>query len=343
MSHADHICRLKAIVSVLHHWKYEEPLTKSKIVEWLSNIAVLDACGKTIGRDLKALIKGYDAPLRYTSEKGWYLTDPAWACEFDLDDVSAQEVYALALATELTAQFKGTPLHKELKELTRSLQARYEEEHELPENLTKKVQFLSPPAAPVDPPVWDAIMTGLLENRMMKIKYQPYGRPETEMTLAPCRLVSLENEWYLFSEKQSTLRTQIRQLAVRNISHPIVLETTFNDSPVREKEIQDMLDHRFGWFACEREIERVTVVFDKTVSYLLDTRTWHKKQTKRTLENGDLEISFPTSGAGNDPFRFFEVRKWILSYGRYVKSVSPAKLKKYVLEDLKAAQDNLAD
>jgi len=82
-------------------------------------------------------------------------------------------------------------------------------------------------------------------------------------------------------------------------------------------------------------------VFDQAVSYLIDTREWHKKQTKRTLENGDLEISFPASAAGQVKFRLFEVRKWILGYAGYVKKIEPELLRNLVLADMEDAQRTL--
>ena len=342
MPYADHISRLKAIVKLMHQWEYGEPLTKHKIVEILSATDVHDASAKTIQRAIRELQKGYDAPIEYSAEQGFHLTDKNWFCDFDLDEIELHDVHALALATELTAHFKGTSLHTHLSRLETILKKRREQLYgDSGDDLSKKIQFLSPPAAAIDPYVWDAVMIALLDRRWMEIQYCKYGDQISEMTIAPCRLVSLENEWYLFSEKQTTMRPQIRQLAMRNIRCPKVLPSKFTNA--HEKEINKMLDHRFGWFACDRDIQQVTVVFDKAIRYLVDTRIWQKKQSKRTLENGDLEISFPTSAAGDEKFRFFEVRKWILAYGRYVKSVSPPKLKQYVLDDQKATQSNLME
>ncbi|MBL7012735.1 MAG: WYL domain-containing protein, partial [Kiritimatiellales bacterium] len=120
---------------------------------------------------------------------------------------------------------------------------------------------------------------------------------------------------------------------------PEVLQKNFRDE--HKDEIDNMLDYRFGWFACDRDIQQVTVVFDKAMNYLLGTRVWHKKQTKRILENGDLEIRFPTSADGPEQFRFFEVRKWILGYAGYVKKIEPELLRNLVLADIKTAQETL--
>lgn len=334
--------RLVVIASIL---KLKDWLTAKDIRSELRLNYMTFVCARTVRRDLERLQKDYGAPIKRYKRGDTYryhLTNPNWDFKREIDSVSPRNLQALLLATELVRQFEGTPFYGGLEILARNLYARCEQRALLPD-MTNKVQFLSPPAAPVEPQVWESIMTGVLENRMMRIRYQPYGKSAMGMTIAPYRLVSLENEWYLFSEKQETPRTQIRQLAVRNISSPVLNKKTFSRSSAREKEIQDMLDHRFGWFACDRDIQQVTVVFDTAIRYLLDTRSWHKKQTKRDLENGDLEICFPASGGGGEQFHFFEVRKWILAYGRFVKSVSPPKLKQYVLDDLMATLSNLAD
>ena len=329
--------RLLAIISILKKWKYREPLTKKHILHRLDADHMIFVGEKTIQRDMEILQIDYEAPIKYSHEKGYFLTDLNWDFKREIDTVDPRNLHALMLATELTGQFKGTPLHGGLKTLTETLKSRCEKSA-LSKNLTRKVQFHSPPAAGIDPAVWDVLMTGLLEKRWMKIQYCRYGSDGAEMTIAPCRLVSLENEWYLFSKKEGA--KEIRQLAVRNIRNPEVLPKNFLAE--HETEIEKMLDHRFGWFACAREIQQVTVVFDKAVNYLLDTRVWHKKQTKRTLENGDLEISFPTSAAGQEKFRFFEVRKWILGYAGYVKKIKPELLRNLVLTDMETAQHNLS-
>lgn len=328
--------RLLAIISILKKWKYREPLTKQRILYRLDADHMIFVGGKTIQRDIEILQTDYEAPIEYTVQKGYRLTDPNWDFKREIDTVAPRNLHALMLAAELTAQFKGTPLYSGLKTLTETLKTRCDRSA-LAKDLTSKVQFLSPPAAAMDPAVWDAIMTGLMERRWMKIQYRKHGDSASEMTIAPCRLVSLENEWYLFSEKKGA--KEIRQLAVRNIRSPEVLQKNFRDE--HKDEIDNMLDYRFGWFACDRDIQQVTVVFDKAMNYLLGTRVWHKKQTKRILENGDLEIRFPTSADGPEQFRFFEVRKWILGYAGYVKKIEPELLRNLVLADIKTAQETL--
>lgn len=330
--------RLLVIIAILKKWKYREPLTKPRILQRLDADHMIFVGAKTIQRDIEILQTDYEAPIEYTAQKGYHLTDPAWEFKREIDTVDPRNLHALILATELTAQFKGTPLHGGLKTLTETLKTRCDRSA-LAKDLTSKVQFLSPPAAEIDPVVWDAIMTGLLGRRWMTIQYCRYGGVASEMTIAPCRLVSLENEWYLFSEKKGA--KEIRQLAVRNIHNPKVLQKRFMAE--HESEINRMLDHRFGWFACARELQQVTVVFDKAMNYLLDTRVWHKKQTKRILDNGDLEIRFPASANGPDQFRFFEVRKWILGYAGYVKKIEPELLRNLVLDDIETAQRNLSN
>jgi len=332
------IDRHKIIVSRLKlYTNRSDPLTRAALILSLKNHGIT-VDPKTVGRDIKVLIKKYEAPIKSSATRGYYLTDPDWDCDFEINDVSSSDVYSMAFATSLAAQFKGTPLHEDLNKLAKAIKDRYEQDKNPLPDVDKKIAFLAPPAAPVQPEIWQIIMTGLLEKRWLKIQYKPYEQNVMELRIAACRLVSLENEWYLFSRKSGDLI--IRQLAVRNILQAELQKDRFTDDS--SQTVDKAIDHRFGWFACDREIQQVTVVFDKAIRYLVDTRIWHKKQTKRDLENGDLEISFPTSSDGGTQFRFFEVRKWILAYGRFVKSVSPPKLKQYVLDDLKATLSNLA-
>jgi predicted DNA-binding transcriptional regulator YafY len=340
MANQEMVARQKAIVRILKEYNYHDAkLTKAELRKGLHIQAGQLKNEKTIQRDIKLLQNDYQAPIKWDSQKGYILTDPQWECEFEIEDVTKQEVHALALATELAAQFKGTPLHIHLEGLTKALKARYEECNDPLPDLTQKIQFLSPPAAEIPEGVWSAVLTALLEQRWLEIRYTSATQKEELMKIAPYRLVSLENEWYLFCEKASSCLGRIRQLALRNIQAEKLLAENF--TPHRDREIQRMLDNRFGWFACAKNLIPISVRFNSRIAYIINTRKWHKLEKKTTFPDGSVEVSFPISVTGSHATRYMNVKKWILGYAPYVLEITPKELKESVKKDLATAQNQL--
>jgi predicted DNA-binding transcriptional regulator YafY len=324
--------RLRTIADLLKTYRYRKPLTRQRVVEILrDDYSLGEVALKTVSRDMETLQSDFDAPIDQTSQRGYYLTDPSWV--FHIESFTAHEVQTLLLATELTAQYKGSPLHHNLKNLTKTLQARCPEK--ISEDLTKKVEFLSPPAAHIAPHLWEPLLVGLLDKRRLQIDYTTAAGITTAIEIAPCKLVSIENEWYLFSVKRG--ETLVRQLAVRNIQNLQLLNSTFKKD--YQETIRSMLENRFGWFACDRELSTVTVTFDRAIAFIIGSRRWHATEQKELLDNGDISISFPVSGAGHFPF--FEVRQWILGYAPYVKEISPPELKQMIISDLQTSYSYL--
>jgi tetratricopeptide (TPR) repeat protein len=143
---------MREIVNFLKIFNYTEPLTKMEIVHWLQeNLALPDAIDadikkerlrdprggqraqgdhlkapqinqKTVQRDIQLLKKKYGAPIEYSSKKGFYLTDPEWTYDLELDTIDPSQIKALMLATELLGSYKGSPMDCLLKQLVETVQ-----------------------------------------------------------------------------------------------------------------------------------------------------------------------------------------------------------------------------
>lgn len=335
--------RFSVIIPLLRDYSNKGLYLKKSDIQLRLTRSGIEVCDKTIQRDLKVLKEKYEAPLTCHGRNGWTLTDLNWEGpdDFDLENLAARHLVAITIATEMASPLKGIPLYDELQNLKRKIQNCYELSNDPLENITEKIQFISPPASSLSSNIWDQLANGLLMNEWMEIEYEPHGRDVRPLTVFPLRLVCLDHEWYFFCRKRT--EGLVLQLPVRNIRkvQKSKCGTDFITTDFQPN-VQAALDNRFGWFACDRDIETVCVVFDQAIAHQLDTRCWHKSEIRKRLGNGDIEIRFPTSAAGSEPLRFLEVRKWILSYARFIKHVSPQKLKNYVIDDLKAAQAQLS-
>lgn len=332
MANNSQIIRLRAIAEIIKTYRGPRPLTRQKVLDSLNLRRLPVVSIRQISRDIETLQLDYNAPIEQDNRRGYYLEAPDWT--FELSSFRPEEIQTLILATELAAQHKGSPIYNELKQLTETLKERCS--GNVPADLENKVEFLSPPAAFIKPEIWSILFEGLINKRRLKITYTNAKQKKSVMDIAPCKLVSIENEWYLFAVRKG--EKNILQLAVRNIEDPKLQNAPFKKDYL--KEIQSMLEHRFGLFACDKDITQVTVVFDKEVAYLVKSRRWQKQQKQTTLKNGDVKITFPASAVGDWPF--FGIRRWVLGYGPYVKEVHPKDLRRLILDDMRRTGIRLA-
>jgi predicted DNA-binding transcriptional regulator YafY len=85
---------------------------------------------------------------------------------------------------------------------------------------------------------------------------------------------------------------------------------------------------RFGIFAGDKEFE-VRVWFDCEHAPYVMERQWHPEQALEAAQDDGLILSFPVR-------HLFEVKRWLLSWGRGVKVLGPPELVAEVQEELVA-------
>ena len=91
---------------------------------------------------------------------------------------------------------------------------------------------------------------------------------------------------------------------------------------------EKLLSATFGRFTSGENIQEVRLLFDKEIAPWVLERQWHPKQKIKKRKNGDIELSFKTAG-------LFEVFRWVLAWGHYVKVLEPKELKEWVKEEVK--------
>jgi proteasome accessory factor B len=280
---------------------------------------------KTIQRDIEYLRDGLGAPIEYDRDrKGYYYTDTTWF--LPALSVSEGDLFYLLLASKVVEQYRGTPVAEHVEKVFRKVAEHLPDQISLkPDWVFSKFSFTSPPSKPVDVDIWETLVRGLLHRRSIRIVYRAMeAKLGKERVIDPYHMANLQGEWYLFAWCQR--EKMVIQFAVPRIRSAVLLDDMF-EMP-KDFDPAKLLANTFGRFALTDKPQTVKLLFDKEVAPWVLERQWSAKQKAVTRKNGDVELSFPAAG-------LFEVFRWVLSWGHYVKVQEPKELWEMVAKEVK--------
>lgn len=283
-----------------------------------------EVSAKTVQRDIEFMKSRMGAPIEYDAlRRGFYYTEPTFM--LPAVQMNEGELAALLIGSKALEQFQGTPMAKKLTAVFDKLSALLPDNITVrPEELFTRFSFISPPAMPVAPKVWNTVIQALENRQMIEIQYRNWSGEKTAR-VAPVHLANLQGDWYLFVQYEGF--DNFRQLALARIQNVKLLskktEIIGTFDPKKE------LANTFSRFAGENKAFQVTVQFDSEIAASVLERQWHPKQKVKNFKNGGVEISFEAKGD-------IEIKRWVMAYGRYAKVKSPKWLKDEIAEEVRA-------
>ncbi len=282
---------------------------------------------KTVQRDINYLRDQLGAPLVFhRARRGFAYSDPRWF--LPALSMSEGDLLALLVATRALEAYRGTPVARELDRIFRRLAEGLPEQVSLrPELVYNRMTFHGPPARPVEEAIWVTLVRGLVHNRTVRMTYRSLEatRPEERM-MDPYHLANLQGDWYVFGWCHR--RRAVRQFALPRITRIALTDRPFSVSPDYRPE--DRLGPAFGKFASGANVKTVRLRFTPAAAAEVLERQWHPRQSVRRLPGGGVELTFRTDG-------LMEVFHWVLSWGRQVRVLSPAALRRQVRAEWRAA------
>lgn len=287
-------------------------------------------CKRTILRDIDYLRDSLNAPIEYDrARKGYYYTDPNW--KFLGVSVRESDLFALLIAKQAVAQYRGTPLADELNAIFKRLSEVLDGDIAVnPGNVSDHISFGPLPTMAVHPEAWNNVLRGLTLRRKIEITYQGILDKEPQKRVVrPYHMLNLQNAWYLLAgnEKKSADFRQFnmgRLLSVRVLDHTCKIPKSFN--------IQAILENTFGQFTDKGKKETVSIRIDKELVPWIEDRIWHPKQKIKNHADGSVVISFPVGRGG--PLPFHHIIRWILSFGKHATVLKPQELVDLVKEEI---------
>ena len=137
-----------------------------------------------------------------------------------------------------------------------------------------------------------------------------------------------ENDGGLYILVNTTTFGDIRTLAVERIQNIEKTGESFEYPEDFDPEalLESAFDIVYG------DPVKVKIWFSEEQARYVKERTWSKSQEIVNQEDGSIILSLETSG-------WWDVKRWVLSYGSEAKVLAPEDLRKEILDELRAAQD----
>lgn len=283
---------------------------------------------KTVQRDIDFLRDQCGAPIGYDRDrKGFYYEDKSWWLPSVA--LSEGELLAVLLASRVAEQYRGSPVARQVEGVFEKLADLLPDKITInPALLYSRFTFTSPPAKPVDEEVWSTVVRGLLGQQTVRIAYRPFESAESrkgkESLINPYHIANLQGEWYVFGVHSGY--ADVRQFAMGRIETATLTDQHF-DMP-EDFDPQKLLSSTFARYAGDGKPQTVKLLFDKEVADWVTERQWQPNQKLRQRKSGEIELEFPATG-------LFEVQRWVLSWGRWVKVLAPAELTKLVADEIR--------
>ena len=312
--------RLLALDREIRAGRYPNCLTFS--VDW-------EVSQKTVQRDIDFLRDQLRAPIEYHREKkGFYYTDLNWF--LPALSVTEGDLLALLVGTRAMEAYRGTPVAGELERVFDKLAELLPDEISLrPELVFNRFTFTAPPSKPINEDIWTTIVRGALYQRSVKMAYRAMDAEKPlERVIDPYHVANLAGEWYVFAWCHRS--NEVRQFSIARISKATLLEDTFTVSPSFDAE--KLLSTAFGRFTSDEKVHKVKLLFSHEIAPWVLERQWHPKQKVKKRKNGDIELAFEAAG-------LFEVFRWVLAWGHYVRVLAPAELTKWIRDEVRLMSD----
>lgn len=283
---------------------------------------------KTVQRDIDFLRDQCGAPIAYDRDrKGFFYEDKSWWLPSVA--LSEGELLGVLLASRVAEQYKGSPIAKQVETVFTKLADLLPDKVSVnPALLYTRFTFTTPPAKPIAEDVWAAIVRGLLAQRTVRVIYRPFeatkAKKDKESRINPYHIANLQGEWYVFGVHQG--HEDVRQFAMARIEKALLTDERFDMPSGFDPE--KLLAGTFARYAGDGKVQTVRLLFDKEVAGWITEREWHPKQRLRRRTTGEIELEFPAKG-------LFEVQRWVLSWGHWVKVLAPAELNASVVDEIR--------
>ena len=259
---------------------------------------------------------GYSAPIesRVISGKkhAYFYTEPTFS--INNSPLNSTEAEQLKSVLTLLNRFQGNPGFEWLTEMSVILKDTFS----LKSNSKKAISF----EGNIDYTGYEFItplFNAIVNNRVLKINYTPFGQDEIQLTFHPYHLKQFNNRWFVFG-LNANLNAPAWNLALDRITNIIEIQDVY---------VEDFSD--WDYFFSEiigvskpfdQNEEEIHLLFSKRQAPYIITKPIHETQKHYELEDGLLvKIKVIPN---------FDLEQLILSFGERVKVLLPIHLKEKI-------------
>jgi predicted DNA-binding transcriptional regulator YafY len=308
--------------------------SKEAILESLNN-ALVEAFGegKTIGertfnedwKYIKTVLEDHDLTLKKWKVGAiWYYRYSDTDFSINETALTKKEIKRLTDAIVLLKQVKGIDFNNELNDILQKLDVQVK--YHASKKGTSVISFQQTEMAKGYEYV-DDLYDAIIEQTVIKINYQPFGKESAEKIVSPYHLRQFNNRWFLFGWDNTAERLSNFPLD-RFIKPPKVFTGVLYKEPDGIFDAHHYFDNIIGVtkFADTQEEKIVLKVNDKRAPYLI-TKPLHSSQLHQQLADGSFEITLQVC-INN------ELKQQLLSFGSDIEIISPELLRSFMLSEV---------
>jgi predicted DNA-binding transcriptional regulator YafY len=292
----------------------DDRLRRKKPVTCGNLAARWETSAKTVQRLVEQMREEFSAPIAFDRKRNSYVyTDDAFRLPWL--PIEGKDLFAIGVAMKVLQIYEGTPAAKDLTGIFERLsQLMPGEVRVRPSSLIERLYVHPQPFRPIDPAIWEAVAQTLREKTELEIGYRKPGSEPEPRRIEPYCLVFASGDWLLAARDPEDDRVKTfylnRIVEAKPTGRRFALPKGFDPDAY--------FGESLGIFAGGTPF-RFRVRFDKEIAPWVAEVRWHDKQKLRWLSGGTVELELPTES-------MWEARRFVLSFGRFARALSPAEL-----------------
>ncbi|MDR1972382.1 MAG: WYL domain-containing protein [Treponema sp.] len=267
----------------------------------------------SISRDIEFMRDTLNAPIAYdTTRRGYCYTEKRFRIPAAF--ATADDLLALGMAKQFLSLYRDTPLYQTAKQFMDGIASPLED-GDNPMWYEKRIAVPPPAPAVVDSGVWNIIISGLRENKIITFDYRSASDEETfGRRVRPYQLLYDQGVWFLYGFSEERKGTRV--FSLYRIKNAAPTEDRFT-LPEDYTYINHTGGSNFGIFAADTKFT-FKIKFYAEAAISVKERKWAQDQSFTDAEDGTI-ITFTST-------QFDKVLEWLLSHGCYAKPIEPREL-----------------
>lgn len=280
----------------------------------------MDDCEEqTAQRTIDAMRDHYYAPIEYDKRtKGWHYDDPDNTYELPGIWFTTKELIGLASLLKIVDDMQSELLNDELSSISVLIDELFKKHH-IPSNLFKQhIRLASNKRQNLEPHILQQISVALIKQTRLYLRYQSYEGEQTTREISPIKLIYYQENWYL--DAYCHLRKALRSFKVSRVLN--AQSTPAKSKQISQADTDAHYQSAYGIFSGQA-INNAVLQFYDDVARDVALQEWHPQQQGDWNEHGYL-LTVPYN-------KDTELIQEILKYANDVEVISPAKLRKKII------------
>lgn len=276
---------------------------------------------KTIYRYLDTMKVNFNAPIEYDfKRKAFHYTKAFTLKEFEL---SAAELYDLAVIFELVKSYDHNPYKPGQKSLFNKIRTAYGDEiNDQITDVKEKISFKFSPVKKYDEKIFKIIENALFNESTIEINYIKTDPDNgVKRTIDPYHLRNFNGDWYLIGYEHN--RKRVRVTAVNRIASVKLINKCF-DIPA-DFDVKEYFKFSFGKRRSSKPIKIILEIKKEFVN-IYKEREIHTSQKLKNLANGNMQVTLILN-------ELTEIKDWLLKEGTRIRVTSPPELIRLITKD----------